>query len=212
MPAGSRFADICCDHAKLAIELSRAGRVASAIAVDIAAAPLALAKKNAARTGVDVDVRQADGLAGLRPLECTCIALAGIGGAVAVEILAPARLEELEVERIVVQVNKKLPELRRHLYAHGWRTAAETVVRSGRRLFVTSAFERGEFSAGPVDLLIGPYLRAEKSVEADELIAGQLAWLERLEGATEKLPPISVGVTSEMLRQLQLCRSRDGES
>lgn len=208
VPPGSRFADICCDHAQLAIWLRREGLVSSAIAIDVAAAPLALARKNAMIAGVELDTRQADGLKGLNPEDADCVSVVGVGGGVAERILKPSVLDSLGVSRLVVQVNKKWPSLRSHLFENGWHATDETIVGSGRRLFVTCAFERGSFEADPIDLLIGPMIRSRRGVLEDELIAGQVKWLADLEAKTQKSPPISVGVTSVMLRQLQSFRSR----
>jgi tRNA (adenine22-N1)-methyltransferase len=208
VPAGSRFADVCCDHAQLAIWLQRSRLVSAAVAVDVASAPLVLARKNARAAGIELDLRQADGLEGLRPGEVDCVAIAGVGGDAAIRILEPHRLDALGLNRLVVQVNKKIASVRKHLIECGWAATDETVVRSGRRIFVTCAFERGAFVPDPIDLLIGPLIRARAGALEDELIAAQLHWLVGLEAAAKIVLPISVGVTSEMLLELQSFRSR----
>jgi len=82
------LADIGTDHAYLPIEAVRAGLCERAIACDIVAGPLHIAKKNirAAQLEHKIDVRLGDGLRPLRENEADCIVIAGMGGMNIIEI------------------------------------------------------------------------------------------------------------------------------
>ena len=66
-----RLADIGTDHAFLPIDLVQRGIIKFAVASDIGAGPVAIAKQNVADAGLtdQISVRQADGLAGIH---CDC--------------------------------------------------------------------------------------------------------------------------------------------
>lgn len=147
VPAGARVADVCCDHGLLAIAAAHAG-APHVIAVDVAAAPLALAAHNLQLAAlhvpglaVAVSLRRGDGLTCLRPGEVDGAVIAGVGGRTCMSILAPADqpnlLHTLDLRWLVLQVNRDLPKVRVWLAARGWRTERETLVRDGRRIFPT---------------------------------------------------------------------------
>ena len=80
---GRRIADIGTDHAYLPIYLAQTGQIDFAVASDIGAGPVAIAKANIHDAGmVDrIVVRQADGLAGLTAADALdTIYIAGMGG------------------------------------------------------------------------------------------------------------------------------------
>ena len=155
VPDGARVADIGCDHGLLPIGLLESGRVESAIGVDRAAAPLHVARNNARRACVEVELRLGDGLAPLLPGDADCLTLAGIGGSGAISVLIPSELSRLGIRRVVVQVNKKLPLVRRHLFSLGWSCTAESVIRPSTRFFVTCAFDSPETAFGHSETAFG---------------------------------------------------------
>ena len=224
VPIGATVADIGCDHGQLPIALLKARRVTRAIGIDRASAPLAVAVSNAQRSGSSVELRHGDGLAALAPGEVDCITLAGVGGSAAVRILDLPTLSDLGVKRLVVQVNKKLPTVRRHLFGGGWRCAEEQVIRVSERFFVTCAFDapqtafgrsetafgrsetafgHSETAFGPLDLLVGPLIRRRVGPIEDAYIAHLRHWLESVEPKVGRSSPISAGATADMLRELE---------
>ncbi|EPC57119.1 SAM-dependent methyltransferase [Lacticaseibacillus paracasei subsp. paracasei Lpp123] len=80
--AGERVADIGTDHAFLPIYLVQQQRISFAIASDIGAGPVAIAKQNVADAGLtaQISVRQADGLASIMPDDAiSTVVIAGMG-------------------------------------------------------------------------------------------------------------------------------------
>ena len=82
VPAGVRLADIGTDHAYLPAALLLAKKIAFAVAADVAAEPCQVAKTTLAMYGLKQcsEVRQGDGLKVLKPGECDCLVMAGMGG------------------------------------------------------------------------------------------------------------------------------------
>ncbi len=138
IPAGASVADVCCDHAHLAIAAASTG-ARRAIAIDVAEEPLALARRNAGLAGVRhlVQIRRGDGLAPLLPGEVDGVVIAGVGGRTCLGILQRGELARLGLKWLVLQVNRDLPRVRSWLAAQGWSIERETLVRDGRRIFPT---------------------------------------------------------------------------
>ena len=101
IPQTARVADIGTDHGYLAIELAR--KNIFVIAGDKNFAPCIAAKKNIAAAGLNIEVRQGDGLKILRAGEVDTVCVAGMGGSLICEILSnsPDILET--VDKIILQ-------------------------------------------------------------------------------------------------------------
>ena len=140
VPLGARLVDIGTDHARLPEALVRAGRVRRAIASDVASAALEAAR---GRLRWPVDLRLGPGFEPVRPGEADTAVLAGFGGPKAQTILEPANLEALGIRRLILQPTAGLPGLRAWLAERGWPTVHESIVREGRRGFVTCVAEPG---------------------------------------------------------------------
>ena len=92
IPENAVVADIGTDHAYLPCFLVNNGMIPSAIASDVADGPMENAKKTVEKYGLadKITVRKSDGLQNIRPAECTCIVLAGMGGNLICDILSAA--------------------------------------------------------------------------------------------------------------------------
>jgi tRNA (adenine22-N1)-methyltransferase len=139
------LADICSDHALLALAAVVRGLAGRAIAIDLNAAPLAVAAANqrAAGLGDAVSLRQGDGLQPLAPGEAEAVVLAGIGAQLAVRLLdaAPDRLSA--VRQVIVQPNQQPERVRAWAARAGWHLTDETVVAEDGRYFHVLAFHPG---------------------------------------------------------------------
>lgn len=83
------LADIGCDHAFIPIFALEQNKIDGAIAIDIAALPLANAKKNISLRGLSnkIKTRLGEGLFPLNDGEAECITIAGLGSSTILEIL-----------------------------------------------------------------------------------------------------------------------------
>ncbi|PRQ03469.1 tRNA (adenine(22)-N(1))-methyltransferase [Enhygromyxa salina] len=174
---GLAVADLCCDHARLAVAVVACGRAPRAIAGDINSGPLAAARRfvDASGLAARIELREGDGLAVLNPGEVGTVVIAGIGAPLAERLLRAGAGALVGVRRLIVQANHgfpKLGSLRACLRELGWGIVDECLARDQGRLYVIVVAEPGE---GPPlderDRELGPILRSS----ADPLLG---AWIE----------------------------------
>ena len=161
VPQGCVLADIGTDHAYLPVWLLEQGKIASAIAGDIAEGPCLAAKNTVSMHGMKskVEVRLGSGLKVLQAGEADCIAIAGMGASTMIEILEADMPLAVEAKRLVLQPMAGAASLRKWLIQNGWCIVAEDLVADGRHLYEIMAVERGESEAfSDAVLEIGPSL------------------------------------------------------
>ena len=161
VPQGCVLADIGTDHAYLPVWLLEQGKIASAIAGDIAEGPCLAAKNTVSMHGMKgkVEVRLGSGLKVLQAGEADCIAIAGMGASTMIEILEADMPLAVEAKRLVLQPMAGAASLRKWLIQNGWCIVAEDLVDDGRHLYEIMAVERGESEAFSNAVLeIGPSL------------------------------------------------------
>ncbi len=161
VPQGCVLADIGTDHAYLPVWLLEQGKIASAIAGDIAEGPCLAAKNTVSMHGMKgkVEVRLGSGLKVLQAGEAHCIAIAGMGASTMIEILEADMPLAVEAKRLVLQPMAGAASLRKWLIQNGWHIVAEDLVADGRHLYEIMAAERGESASfSDAVLEIGPSL------------------------------------------------------
>ena len=161
VPHGCVLADIGTDHAYLPVWLLEQGKIASAIAGDIAEGPCLAAKNTVSMHGMKgkVEVRLGSGLKVLQTGEADCIAIAGMGASTMIEILEADMPLAVEAKRLVLQPMAGAASLRKWLIQNGWHIVAEDLVADGRHLYEIMAVERGESETfSDAVLEIGPSL------------------------------------------------------
>jgi tRNA (adenine22-N1)-methyltransferase len=124
--AGERVADIGADHGYLSIWLAREGVSPHVIMTDVAEGPLAIARRNAARYGVD-DCRLGDGLAPLSPGEVDAVVIAGMGGETIIGVMAADPDKTASFAKYILQPRTKADALRSWL-AERYRIVEEGMV------------------------------------------------------------------------------------
>lgn len=148
VPPGTVLADIGTDHAFLPVWLLLEGKIPRAIAADLKEGPLERAKLTARqyRCQDRMDFRLCDGLQGIEPGECGCVAVAGMGGETIVHILAQAPwLKEAGV-CLVLQPMSTQAVLRRFLCETGYTILMERTIREGDTLYTIISAKGGEVS------------------------------------------------------------------
>ena len=161
VPQGCVLADIGTDHAYLPVWLLEQGKIASAIAGDIAEGPCLAAKNTVSMHGMrgKVEVRFGSGLKVLQTGEADCIAIAGMGASTMIEILEADMPLAVEAKRLVLQPMAGAASLRKWLIQNGWHIVAEDLVADGRHLYEIMAAERGKSASfSDAVLEIGPSL------------------------------------------------------
>ena len=165
VPQGAKMADIGTDHGFLPCYLAQNDKVASAIACDVNAQPLALAQKNITDYQVadKVSTRLGNGLAVLQPGEVDVVTIAGMGGALMIEILDAAPMVVDRLKRIVLQPNVGAEAVRIWAEKNRWQIVAEDLVRENDIFSVIIVLEQGRSDRfmSATDLYLGPKLLAE---------------------------------------------------
>ncbi len=141
------LADIGTDHGYVPIAAVQRALANRAIAADLRAAPLAVARRHVVRAGVEDRVRlvQSDGLRELVHEPIDELVLAGMSGTLVARICGAAPLPS--VQRIVAQPNSGLRALRAWAHASGWHLHDEQIVEEGGRFFTVCGFGRSDQGA-----------------------------------------------------------------
>lgn len=140
IPAGSRVADIGCDHGYLGIYLLTHGIARSTIESDVAPQPLESAKRNAIKfqTQAQMTFCLSDGVKSI-PRDFDVMVCAGMGADTMISILSDAPWLRDPKYRIILQCQSRRPELRRWLSDNGFRIVSETLAKDGKFIYPVMA-------------------------------------------------------------------------
>ena len=166
VPQGSSVADVGTDHGFLPCYLAQNRQAEKVIACDINAQPLALAQKNVTDYNVAdiVSTRLGNGLSVIEPGEADVVTIAGMGGALMLEILDAASDVVDRLQRIILQPNVGMEAVRIWAEKNRWHIVQEELIRENDRFSVIIAMEPGRSlnSMTPVELFLGPELLANQ--------------------------------------------------
>ncbi|MBQ2905930.1 MAG: SAM-dependent methyltransferase, partial [Peptococcaceae bacterium] len=165
VPTGAKVADIGTDHGFLPCYLAQSGKAELVIACDVNAQPLALAQKNITdyNVGDKVSTRLGNGLAVLKPGEVDTVTIAGMGGALMIDILDASPMVVDRLKRIVLQPNVGAEAVRIWAEKNRWQIVAEDLIRENDIFSVIIVLEQGRSDRfmSAVELYLGPKLLAE---------------------------------------------------
>ncbi len=122
---GGIVCDVGTDHAYLPCYLVKNGVCKRAVAADVNPSPLAAAKENIQRAGLEdkIDTVLSDGLDGISPNGVTDVVIAGMGGELIADILG--RGKAFFSARFILQPMSKPERLRQWLWENGFEIACE---------------------------------------------------------------------------------------
>lgn len=122
---GGIVCDVGTDHAYLPCYLVKNGICKRAVAADVNPSPLAAAKENIQRAGLEdkIDTVLSNGLDGISPNGVTDVVIAGMGGELIADILG--RGKAFYSARFILQPMTKPERLRRWLWENGFEIACE---------------------------------------------------------------------------------------
>ena len=187
------LADICADHALIALAAVARGSASRAIAVELRSRPLRLAAENLARSKLAGRVLLVRG-SGLEPVRrADVVVIAGVGGDLAAGLLE-ADAARTGAARLVVQPNRHSREVRAWARASGFHLVSERAVAEGAQLHLVLAFEQrsGEdpaYGARPaeVELRLGPRLLASTGPDDRRFLRRELRRLRALSARRPEL-------------------------
>lgn len=147
--------DIGCDHAYLAIHLTKNKQCQSVIASDIHENALNSAKKNIQKEHLvsEIPTILSDGLEKINQSKVNTIVIAGMGTATILHILK--KVEKEKIKKLVLQSNNDLYQLRKEVKKIGYYLQEEKVV-----------YEKGHY------YVIGKYTQEKKNLKLRELHFG----------------------------------------
>ncbi|WP_182864609.1 tRNA (adenine(22)-N(1))-methyltransferase [Rhodopirellula sp. JC639] len=196
-------ADIGSDHGHLLKALLTAGRIQRGIAIEVNQRPFDNSRSTL--TGLNADVRLADGLAGLNPDEADSLSICGMGGELITRILQshPDRVPA----DLVLQSNRRPEAVRDWALRSGFHLVDEQLV-IGRLRYVILRFQRNGNCPDPayksVDrdaaLLFGPLLVRRWEPEFERILVDEYEYLRRLNRRTESSQH-RLDVLSKLLRR-----------
>ena len=143
---GNRTADVGCDHAYTSIYLVEQGIAPFVVAMDVNAGPLARAKENVRKFGMEenINLRLSDGVTALLPGEVDTVLIGGMGGPLMERILSafPEVLDS--VRELVLQPQSEIAHFRRFLREIGFRITKEDMLEEDGKYYVILRAEPGE--------------------------------------------------------------------
>lgn len=135
--AGSRVADVGCDHGFLSIWLVQEGISTGGLAMDVRKGPLAAARKNIEAHGMGdyIETRLSDGLKVFRVGEADTLVCAGMGGRLMERILAESMEKARGFRELILQPQSELKEFRAFLRREGFAVLREEAVFSDGKFY-----------------------------------------------------------------------------
>ena len=140
---GQFLADIGTDHGYLAIAACQENIIQKALACDISPGPLAKAKDNIKRYGLEdqITTRLGFGLEPVKPDEAQCVVIAGMGGMRIIDVLKKNPEVVKHIKRLIVQPQHDIPKVRRTLHCMGFAIIDEKMIREDQRFYTIIASE-----------------------------------------------------------------------
>lgn len=195
VPRESRVADIGTDHAQLAIELIESGRASKVIAADKNPGPLDAARKNILAAGLEarIETRLGDGLSVLRAEdEIDAVCMAGMGGALIVEILSAGVIGSIEY--LILQPMNAVDRVRDWLAKNNWAVLDEDLAEVGGIIYEIMFAGRAGRSTAVEET------KRSKSPLLKKLSEERLEKLKKIAASMEKS---SIAVNGEKYRKLR---------
>ncbi|KRM88133.1 tRNA (adenine(22)-N(1))-methyltransferase [Lacticaseibacillus thailandensis] len=165
----ARVADIGTDHALLPIALVQAHQANFVVASDIGAGPVGIARKNVAAHGLtaqQIDVRQADGLAGLSLNDgLDTIIIAGMGGELICKILTAGQTHLDGTETLILSPHRDENLVRQWLADHQCAILQEAILTDEGHTYeiIVAGQSQPAVQYDAADILCGPFLRRERN-------------------------------------------------
>ncbi len=170
---GNVLADIGTDHGYIPIYLVKEGIIPSAYAMDINKGPLERAKEHIAEEGLigKIETRLSNGLDKLQKDEADTVLIAGMGGALIIDILQRGSNVLETVSELVLSPHSEWKDVRVYLMGNGYVITREEMLIDAGKFYVIMKAVRGE-AAGydDIELRYGRLLLDERNPVLEEYL------------------------------------------
>lgn len=139
---GCRVADVGCDHAYTSIYLVENHISPYVIAMDVNQGPIERASENIKKFGFEsqIDTRKSNGLEKLNENEADAILIAGMGGALTVQILLHNKEVLSSIRELILQPQSEIFKVRKMLGSIGFLNTCENMIKEdGKYYFMMKA-------------------------------------------------------------------------
>ncbi len=161
----SILADIGTDHGYIPIFLVSNGTIPFAYAMDINEGPLERAKSHIDENGLadKIQVRLSNGLDKLGENEADSILIAGMGGALTVDILSRGWKVAKSAKELILSPHSEVFLVREYLQEKGYRIVREEMIKDMDKYYVIMKWVKGlEEKYSECELLYGPLMLKNK--------------------------------------------------
>lgn len=172
VPYNSKVIDVGTDHALLPIYLIENDLVCNpVIASDNKYGPLDAAKKNIEAYNLQnkITICLSDGLKEIEA-DFDCVIIAGMGGSLISKILNDSKEKLNKAKTLILQPNNSEYVVREFLMKNHYRIVNEMIVYEDDHYYTIIVAEHGENDYDEYDLLYGPILRREKSINFMDML------------------------------------------
>lgn len=168
---GALLADVGTDHAHLPIYLVKSGKIAAAVAADIAKGPLLRAEQNVRLHGLSgaITTVLSDGLKNVMGYHPTDITICGMGGETVMQIISDCPAVKDPAIRLICQPQSVIPEFREFILREGFNIIDEGICYDRGKFYVCicAEFDGVSRKYSPVELILG-----QKNIEkADKILS-----------------------------------------
>ncbi len=135
---GNRVADVGCDHAYTSIYLVEKDIVNKVIAMDVNQGPIDRARDNIEKYGYSnqIETRKSNGLERLQEEEADTILIAGMGGALTIQILEEKQELVKQVKELILQPQSEINKVRIMLQEQNFMIVRENMVKDDGKFYM----------------------------------------------------------------------------
>ena len=162
---GLVVADVGTDHGYIPIFLLESGKCERAFAMDVNEGPLKRARDHIAIHGLSrkIELRLSDGVKALKPEECECVVVAGMGGGLAIKIMEEGKEVFQNLKEFVLQPQSELSKVREYLLEAGYIVLKEDMVEEDGKFYPMMKVTKGQDQAySNIELRYGRHLLKEQ--------------------------------------------------
>ena len=159
--------DVGTDHGFVPVHMVETGLAENAIASDINKGPLERARDHVKEAGLEgkIQLRLGSGMTVYKPGECDVFIVAGMGGLLIADILQVSRDVAESADKLILQPNTCIPDLRKYLWDNGFTILDENTLaeREHTYIFLTVKYT-GEVKSdySRIDLEMGEVLQKKE--------------------------------------------------